>query len=112
MAIKRSDIKPPVLPKEAVRVEALGGEVVVRGMLLRERLAIMSEARKQPDGSVDFSNICQVLALCVLADDGKPVYASAQLWEEFGATHMEEAIELFTKCQALSGQDSKALKKS
>ncbi len=35
--IKRANVAPPVLPKETVEVEALGGEVVVQGLLLSDR---------------------------------------------------------------------------
>jgi len=110
MAISRNQIKPPVLPKEAVPVAALGGEVIVRGMLLGERLTIMSAAREE-GGAVAYAHVCQVLAMCVLAEDGKPVY-TAEEWEQFGARHMVEALELFTKCQSLSGLDGEAVKKS
>lgn len=110
MAIKREAIKAPVLPKEAVPVPALGGEVIVRGMLLSERLAIIGAARQEGD-AVTFDHVARVLAMCVLADDGKPVFTAEQ-WEQFGATHMVEALELFSKCQALSGLDGEASKKS
>ncbi len=108
--IKRDKIKPPVLPREAVPVLALGGDVVVRGMLLSERLALIGSAREQ-GGAVNFSYIAQVLATCVLAGDDLPVYTAEQ-WEEFGAQHMGEALALFEKCQALSGLDGEASKKS
>lgn len=110
-AIKRSAIKPPVLPREAVKVAALGGEVIVRGLLLRERLSLLGTLRDKAEGAVDFAHVCEVLATCVLADDNKPIYTAAD-WEAFGGMHMGEALELFAKCQALSGLDGEAVKKS
>jgi hypothetical protein len=108
VALKKADIKPPVLPREAVEVVELGGEVVVRGLLLRERLALFDDARE--DGA-RFGHLSAVLAACVVDADGKPVY-TADEWEQFGATHFEAALKLFAAAQRLSGLDVEGAKKN
>lgn len=108
MAISRDQIKAPVLPKEAVLVQSLGGEVVVRGLLLSERLGLFAKAR---EGAAGFAHVCEVLAVAVLASDSLPVFTAGE-WETFGALHMAEAIELFGHVQRLSGLDVEASKKS
>ena len=61
MALLKNQIKPPVLPAEAVDVPELGGEVIVRGLLLRQRLdlAVLGE-----EGG--FHRIALMLASCVV----------------------------------------------
>ena len=108
MALKKADIKPPVLPKETVEVDALGGEVVVRGLLLRERLALFDDAR---DGGERFGHLSAVLAACVVDADGKQVFTVDE-WEQFGAVHFEAALKLFNVAQRLSGLDVEGAKKN
>jgi hypothetical protein len=110
MAIARESIRPPVLPKQAVPVAALGGEVVVRGMVLSERLALMSAARNA-EGTVNFGHVCRALAVCVLAEDGEPVFTATE-WETFGGANVDAALDLFAKVRELSGMDAEASKKS
>lgn len=82
--VKRGEVAAPTLPKQTVEVEALGGEVVVRGLTLVERLAVTSRlatlsaaakgrAADQPlDAAQDLSIVIpMLLALCVLDADGK-----------------------------------------
>ena len=45
--LKKSEIPVPDLPKEVVEVPELGGEVVVRGLLLRDRLAIYMDTESK-----------------------------------------------------------------
>lgn len=108
MALKKADIKPPVLPREAVEVVELGGEVVVRGLLLRERLALFDDALA---GAQKYGHISAVLAACVVDAEGEPVYTVEQ-WEQFGAAHFEAALALFKVAQRLSGLDVEERKKN
>lgn len=96
MAVKKADVKRPSLPKETKKVDALGGEVVVQGLLLSERLAL-SANRDKP-----FRHISETLAYTVRDADGEPVY-SADEWEIFGAQNADTAFELFAIAQRLSG---------
>lgn len=106
--LKREQIAPPVLPKEAHEVPDLGGGVIVRGLLLRERLALFDDARGE---GARFGHLCAVLAACVVDADGKQVW-SADQWEEFGAAHFEAALGLFKIAQRLSGLDVEERKKN
>lgn len=95
MALKKSDIKKPVLPKEAVQVDELGGEVIVRGLLLRQRLELFGNKQAE-------ARIGQMLAATVIDAEGLPVF-TADEWEEFGAVHFDACLKLFTVAQRLSG---------
>ena len=105
MALSRDQITAPVLRKEAVPVASLGGEVIVRGLLLSERLGLLSGTDEE--GGARYAHVCQVLAVAVLAVDSLPVFTRDQ-WEEFGASHMSDAIDLFVHVQRLSGLDVEA----
>lgn len=123
MAIDRNQARPPVLPKEAVDVPEIGGEVIVRGLLLTERLALFVENLPQAqaegeeaviDGPVAadrYIHIPRMLARTVLAADGKPLWTEAQ-WEEFGAVHFDVALRLFHVAQRLSGLQVEEAKKN
>lgn len=106
--LKKSQIAPPVLPKETVDVAELGGEVVVRGLLLSERLALYAGAGD--DGRV-FAQIPALLAQTVVDADGDAIYDAAA-WEAFGAQHMEAALRLFAVAKRLSGLDAEAAAKN
>lgn len=108
MTLKKSDIKAPVLPKEAVQVAELGGDVIVRGLLLSERLALfagINEAGKA------FAHIPRVLAATVHDADGLPVFSEAE-WEAFGASSFEAALRLFAVARRLSGLDAEVTEKN
>lgn len=122
MALERNQIKPPVLPKEAVQVDALGGEVIVRGLLLSERLALSSqqarlfqpqaeETQEDADARAGVAMVPVTLARCVLASDNKPVWSEAE-WEAFGAVHTADAVLLFNTAVRLSGQSLEASTKN
>ena len=99
MALKKSDIPRPLPPAEAVPVEALGGEVIVRGLLLSERLEIAVST----SGS-RFKQIPKLLALTVVDADQLPIFSETE-WEAFGARHFDAALSLFKVAQRLSGLD-------
>jgi hypothetical protein len=122
MAVKRGDVKPPVLPKEAVQVDAIGGEVVVCGLLMSAQMAITAQimqASEPRDGETEEAakiraraqRIALTLAPCVLADDGKPLWTAAE-WDVFGNRHPQAALDLFHLAQRLNGQDDEATLKN
>lgn len=101
----------PVLPKETVEVEALGGEVVVRGLLLVEllvvqgRIAELHTAHKGGDMTATVSAIVpDVLARCVVDADGVALFDQEQ-WQIFGGQHQGQALALFNVARRLSGMD-------
>lgn len=125
-AVSRSAARAPVLPKETIDdaavVEAIGGAVIVRGMLLTERLALFVDnlpvtGADGADGAggdsppARFVHIPRVLAATVLAGDNRPLWNEAT-WEEFGATNFEVSLRLFGVAQRLSGLDIEDAKKN
>lgn len=94
--VRRNDIKAPELPQETVEVPALGGEVTVRAMTLTERLAFGGQAGERERVPV------ALLAMCVLADDGLPLFDAAG-WDSFGAANMDQAMTLVDVAMRLSG---------
>lgn len=104
--LKRGEVAEPVLPKETVEVPSLGGELVVRGLLLSEKLAVESRivATAQDKGAADgvHAILPVLLALCVVDADGLPFWTEGQ-WQIFGASQAKEAIALFNVAWRLSG---------
>lgn len=106
--LKKSQIASPVLPKETVDVPELGGEVVVRGLLFSERLALYASA--SGDGQV-FAKIPALLAQTVVDADDVAVFDVEQ-WEAFGAKHEDAALGLFAVAKRLSGLDAEVAAKN
>lgn len=107
MALRRADIAIPTLPREVVPVPSLGGEVVVRGMLLSERLQWSAEY----DEGSRFLQAAKALAVCVVDDDGQPLLTVDE-WQAHGAQHMEECLALFDRVRRFSGLAGVEEKKS
>lgn len=99
----------PVLRKEAVTVESLGGDVILRAMLGSERLSLgnLARLRGDPAGAQelgdDFKLIPRLLAKVVLNDKGEP-FMTAEEWDIHGGEHPEDLLRLFDRCQELSGR--------
>lgn len=107
MVLKKSSIVAPTLPRETVPVPSLGGDVVVRGLRLSERLAMSINVTQ----AERFRMVPALLALCVIDAADEPVFSEDQ-WEAFGAEHLDDAMALFNVAKRLSGMDEDALKKS
>jgi hypothetical protein len=120
--LQRADVRAPVLPKETVPVPALGGDVVVRGLLLSQRLALHAynarQSQPQP-GETDADAraragaqlVAHTLAQCVCAADDQPLYTTAE-WEAFGSAHPAAALDLFYLARRLNGMDDEATEKN
>lgn len=108
MALKRSDVKRPVLRKRAVQVDALGGEVVVRALLASERWALFGDAGDATDVDALAARIAQgrrladMLALAVMDAEDKPIF-SGEEWEMFGADSPADMALLVNSALQLSG---------
>lgn len=105
--IKKSATPPaPSVPEETVTVPELNGEVLVRGLLLKDRLAIAVT-----DG---YERMALMLAVCVFCQDDKgqpvPLY-SADEWERFGSRHYSAAINLWDVTRRLSDIEGEAAEK-
>lgn len=103
--LKKAEIPAPVLPQETVDVPELGGEVIVRGLLLKDRIALFSAAES---GGAQLSRL---LAATVVDADQVPVYTTEQ-WEQFGAQHFGAALALFGVARRLSGLDAEVAEKN
>lgn len=108
MALNRQNLVKPELPRETVAVPALGGDVIVRGMMLGERLALFSDLREE---GKHYSHISKILAATVIGDDGKRLMDEAD-WEAFGGLHFNEALDLFSVARRLSGLDAEVVEKN
>ena len=112
--VDRAKVAPPVLPKETVEVAAIGGEVVVRGLLLTEYLRMKNRiAQANADHSAEdgvYAILPPLLATCVLDASGQPLWTEDE-WQAFGAKEPGQALELFNVAARLSGlsraQDTK-----
>ena len=104
--LKRGAVQAPVLPKETVEVVALGGEVVVRGLLMVEALdirsAIQDTAATKTNAEAVHAVMPLMLALCVVDADGAALFTADQ-WQVFGAANNAAAIGLFNVAWRLSG---------
>lgn len=109
-ALKRSDLAAPELPRETVAVPALGGDVIVRGLRLSERLALFAGLRTDADGR-SYDHIAKLLAATVVDDDGAPLLTEAE-WEAFGGRHFEAVLALFGVARRLAGLDAEVIEKN
>ena len=107
--LKKSQIVAPVLPRETVEVPELGGEVVVRGLMFSEHMAMLASAASGSGKA--FADIPALLAQVVVDAENVPVFSSEE-WEQFGAVHFEALIALFKVARRLSGFDAEATEKN
>lgn len=78
--IKKAEVSAPALQKEEIiTVPELGGDVIVRGPGLSERLGMAFS--KSPEGR-KFAHLAKLLAVCVLDGDYEPLFTVEQ-WEAF-----------------------------
>lgn len=106
MAVIRKAQVPAVgAPSEEVTVEPLGGEVVVHGLGLSDRLRMSAWTGPR------FGQMCEALAAAVRDADGVPIY-TAQEWEAFGGQHMADAIRLWQVIERLSSLDEAQAEKN
>lgn len=120
--IERSQVKSPVLRKQTVTVPALGGDVIVRGLLLSELMQKRQvndtakvpqegesedRARSRAGGQV----VSFTLARTVTLADGQPLYSEAE-WDVFGADHPGDVLDLFKVAESLNGLNQKEVEKN
>lgn len=118
----RSALPAVDLPAEEVTVPGLPGPVLVRGLDMPQMLQFSAartrletpqpgeteaDARERASGHL----VPLLLSLCVVLDDGLPVFSAAQ-WSAFGARHPEDVITLFNVAVRLGGQDADGEKKA
>lgn len=110
--MKKSQIKAPALPAKEIDVPELGGVVVVRGLLLKERIEYARMyAKDNPTDPDRFDHIAELLARTVRDEDGVFIFTVAE-WETFGAAHYRAAIRIWSLAQDLCGFGGEEEKKS
>lgn len=106
--LKKSAIQTPSpLKEKVVSVPELGGDVLVRGILLKDRLEASIAGR--------FGSLAAMLAACVFVNDdnGVPVLLyDAVEWERWGAKNYEAALALWEVTRELSDLDGKEAEKN
>lgn len=105
MALKKSDIARPALPMEAVEVPELGGEVIVRGLRLSERLDLAVDSEE------GYRRITRMLSIVVVDTDQVPIFSQDE-WEVFGAKNAEAVMRLWVVSKRLSGLDVESAEKN
>lgn len=103
MALDKTTIVRPVLRKEAVPAESLGGDVIMRQLTLSEMLALGNKAR---DGGTQDDEIAQVLAWCAIDASGAPLMTMDD-WQAWGAGNLGEAFKLYEVAIRLTGLEKK-----
>lgn len=99
MALHRANVTRPQRKTEAVTVASLGGEVIVRGLTLSERLAIQST-----EVSTDFVGFARLLALAVVDADLVPIF-TVEEWDLFASEDTPAVAQLVAVARRLSGLD-------
>lgn len=96
--LNKANITRPQPPKEVVDVPELGGEVIIRGLLLSDRVRILTH------GNNKSLLISELLSATVIDAQGEPIF-DIEEWEAFGALHFNVSLSLFAKAKDLSGLD-------
>lgn len=115
MPIARDQIPSLALPREEVDVPGLGS-VWVQGMDMPGLLKFTATRRRAQvpqDGETEQEAaeragaelVPVLLEMCVLADDEKPVYTTAQ-WSMWMVRNGAASLDLFQRALRLSGQDT------
>lgn len=101
MPILKADVKAPVLPQERLHLVPELGEVIIRPLLLSERLGLWR--RSVAYGYTDpYTYTAGLLACAVVDANHEPIF-SVEEWEIWGALNMRSALQLFEQAWALSG---------
>jgi hypothetical protein len=122
MSLTREQMQRPALRTETVPMPALGGDVIVRELLLDEKLLNTSqqhadrvplegEGEEAAKARAGVSMVSRVLAWCVVQPDGAPLMSRAE-WREFGGAHLQETLDAFNVALRLSGFDLAEVEKN
>lgn len=106
--LKKADVPaPPPLKEETVNVPELKGEVIVRGLLLKDRIDLSL--------TKGFGRMAGMLAPCVLVLDAEgekvPLF-TAEEWERWGSANYVSAMQLWDKARILSDIDGEQAAKN
>jgi hypothetical protein len=115
MTLSRDQVSVPALPEKVEPFAPLGGDVLVRGLLMTQRLAndrLHVAARKPRDGETDeeaqaragSQMVTRMLHQSIVDPDGKPLCSEAE-WDRLGSQNRYEVFRLFNIAMQLSGHD-------
>ncbi len=105
MALKKASLPVPRVQKETVEVAALGGEVVVYGLGLADKLRFATWEGPR------FSQMCEGLAVAVRDASGDPLWDAAA-WDAWGGQHLEDALKLWQAVERVSGMSEAQVEKN
>ena len=122
MLLTRETATAPVLPQEIVPFPPAGGDVLVRGLLMTQRLAndrLQVADRIPLDGETDAQAharagariVTRVLAQAVVEEGGQPLFGE-DAWDRYGATHRADVFRVFNVAMRLSGHDLEVIEKN
>lgn len=122
MPVSRSNVQPVQRRTAEVPCAPFGGDVTVRGMDLPQWLAFedaRSMLREPLEGETPHQHDARrmnkllplVLSMCVVADDGEPIYSEDD-WRIWCGQNIAEGYVLFAAATGLSGTDTAAQKKT
>lgn len=114
MVLNRSQVKEPKLPEQIEPCDELGGDVIVRGLLLSRRMELdeINDKAKEPlEGETDEQArtragklvVPRTLHACVVDDEGHPVLSMDQ-WDIFGGAHRATTFRLFEIALRMCGR--------
>jgi hypothetical protein len=120
--LNRERLNRPTLRKESVSMPLLGGEVLVREMLLDEKLlntarqsvdrvARPGESEQEAKARAGVAMVSRILSWCVVGEDGEALM-SVQEWREFGGRNLQEVMDAFNVAMRLSGFDLAEVEKN
>lgn len=121
--LTRETAMPPVLPEEVVPFPPAGGDVLVRGLLMSQRLTnerLQQADRVAREGETEVEAharagarvVARVLTQAVVEEEsGLPLFTESQ-WDKFGANHLGDVIGIFNVAMRLSGSDPKVIEKN
>lgn len=105
---------PPQLAREPAELPD-GSQVFVRALRLTERLTIRRQVAELTAGKgLEESLVLLVprlLAVTVVDEADVPVFTAEQ-WDDYGAAHPAQTLELFNTASKLSGFDREAAEKN
>lgn len=118
MTIERNQVKAPQLAREVVNVPSIGGEVIVRGMRMSDRMALWDcskprgmETDEQAKARAEQFMVAETLARTVVLADDQPLWTVAE-WDVFASANSEETLRIFAIANRLSGGDTAAVEKN
>jgi hypothetical protein len=120
--LTRKTATPPVLPEEVAPFPPAGGDVLVRGLLMTQRLAndrlhqadrvpLEDETDMQAHARAGARIVTRVLAQAVVEEGGQPLFTEEE-WDRFGATHRADVFRIFNVAMRLSGHDLEVIEKN